>query len=130
MRRKAALALALHALAPDQPGSLPMSGLCMQHVKHCGVCCRFLDGRVWPQEDEKQVKLMMAMIHHCTGASESPGSAALTTHGCSAPVMHSSCAVSSDDTDSQHLIAYNPINHIICCRCAPEGLVPPQGRSR
>ena len=30
---------------------------------------RFLDGRVWPQEDEKQVKLMMAMIHHCTGAS-------------------------------------------------------------
>ena len=29
--------------------------------------CRFLDGRVWPQEDEKQVKLMMAMIHHCTG---------------------------------------------------------------
>ena len=28
---------------------------------------RFLDGRVWPQEDEKQVKLMMAMIHHCTG---------------------------------------------------------------
>ncbi|CAL5228931.1 g12160 [Coccomyxa viridis] len=28
---------------------------------------RFVDGRVWPQEDEKQVKLMMAMIHHCTG---------------------------------------------------------------
>ncbi len=22
---------------------------------------------MWPQEDEKQVKLMMAMIHHCTG---------------------------------------------------------------
>ena len=76
----------------------------MQHVKHCGMCCRFLDGRVWPQEDEKQVKLMMAMIHHCTGVSENPGSAALTTHCSSAPVMHSSCAVSSDDTDSQHLI--------------------------
>lgn len=30
---------------------------------------RFLDGRVWPQEDEKQVKLMMAMIHHCTGGA-------------------------------------------------------------
>lgn len=29
--------------------------------------CRFLDGRVWPKEDEKQVNLMMAMIHHCTG---------------------------------------------------------------
>ena len=22
---------------------------------------------MWPLEDEKQVKLMMAMIHHCTG---------------------------------------------------------------
>ena len=42
---------------------------------HMSRCCseeecmwrRFLDGRVWPLEDEKQVKLMMAMIHHCTG---------------------------------------------------------------
>jgi hypothetical protein len=28
---------------------------------------RFLDGRVWPAEDERQVKLLFAMIHHCTG---------------------------------------------------------------
>ena len=65
----AALAPVLHAFAPDQPGSLPTDVLCLQHVEHCGMCCRFLDGRVWPQEDEKQVKLMLAMIHHCTGGS-------------------------------------------------------------
>ena len=29
--------------------------------------CRYLDGRVWPKEDEKQVKLLFAFIHHCTG---------------------------------------------------------------
>lgn len=39
------------------------------------VCCmwhRFMDGRVWPQEDEKQVMLMMALIHHCTGEPSQP----------------------------------------------------------
>lgn len=33
------------------------------------VWSRYLDGRVWPAEDERQVKLLFAMIHHCTGES-------------------------------------------------------------
>ncbi len=28
---------------------------------------RYLDGRVWPEEDERQVKLLFAFIHHVTG---------------------------------------------------------------
>lgn len=31
--------------------------------------CRFLDGRVWPVEDELEVRLMIALIRHVTGLS-------------------------------------------------------------
>ena len=32
--------------------------------------CRFLDGRVWPVEDELEVRLMIALIRHVTGLSQ------------------------------------------------------------
>lgn len=28
---------------------------------------RYIDGRVWPKEDELEVRLMMDLIHHVTG---------------------------------------------------------------
>ena len=28
---------------------------------------RYIDGRVWPREDELEVRLMMDLIHHVTG---------------------------------------------------------------
>ncbi|KAK9907364.1 hypothetical protein WJX75_002254 [Coccomyxa subellipsoidea] len=33
----------------------------------CWDLTRYLDGRVWPKEDEKQVRLLFAFIHHVTG---------------------------------------------------------------
>jgi len=28
---------------------------------------RYIDGRVWPKQDELEVRLMMDLIHHVTG---------------------------------------------------------------
>lgn len=33
---------------------------------------RFLDGRVWPLEDELEVRLMIDLIRHVTGAPQPP----------------------------------------------------------
>lgn len=29
--------------------------------------CRYIDGRVWPEQDELEVRLMMDLIKHVTG---------------------------------------------------------------
>ena len=29
--------------------------------------CRYIDGRVWPKEDELEVRLMISLIDHVTG---------------------------------------------------------------
>ena len=40
-----------------------MSGSwCHVHLK-----CRYIDGRVWPERDELEVRLMMDLIRHVTG---------------------------------------------------------------
>ena len=31
--------------------------------------CRFIDGRVWPKEDELEVRLMLDLVRHVTGQS-------------------------------------------------------------
>ena len=49
---------------------------------------RYIDGRVWPKEDELEVRLMMDLIHHVTGTHSAlcscPSSALLSTIGSSA----------------------------------------------
>ena len=38
----------------------------MPHTQQ--VCAlRYIDGRVWPKQDELEVRLMMDLIHHVTG---------------------------------------------------------------
>ena len=40
----------------------------MPHTQQ--VCAlRYIDGRVWPKQDELEVRLMMDLIHHVTGIS-------------------------------------------------------------
>ena len=36
-------------------------------ILHDVHTCRYLDGRVWPEEDELEVRLMMDLIKHVTG---------------------------------------------------------------
>ena len=35
---------------------------------HASCACRYIDGRVWPEDDELEVRLMMDLIRHVTGS--------------------------------------------------------------
>ncbi len=37
--------------------------------------CRYIDGRVWPEDDELEVRLMMDLIGHVTGGYQRKSSA-------------------------------------------------------
>lgn len=66
-------------------------------MRHCHTwavillmpCCfaggRFLDGRVWPLEDELEVRLMIDLIRHVTGA-EHPPPLLYTASNCEQPL--------------------------------------------
>lgn len=96
---------------------------------------RFLDGIVWPQEDEKQVKLMMAMIHHCTGMPLTilrqdlwPRTEVRRPRPAAPWRVTSNSTLFIHQHTSTHSVRRKRLyKAFCCCRCAPEGLVSPQG---
>ena len=41
--------------------------LFLWNAKHTMLVTRYIDGRVWPERDELEVRLMMDLIRHVTG---------------------------------------------------------------
>lgn len=47
--------------------SIAMSTAFPVEHEHIHGRCRYIDGRVWPKEDELEVRLMLDLIRHVTG---------------------------------------------------------------